>query len=432
MQRLQPIASSLLATILALGIAACGGEETGKKPAQPGAKTIRIAHWWGDAQDVWKEAIVEFEKTHPGIHVEQQVLSFNVHKDKVLAGSATSTDVGDLVLMEDWFAQELLDRDFLIDMKPMVDRDLKPEDIFPASLGTFTSNGALRAFPVALGSYPLFYNRDLFDAAGLAYPDSTWTYDSLLSAARKLTKDENGDGKPEQWGFLLDNGGGFDGFLWSNGGAVLTDDLKRSAFAEQRTVSALHAWVAYVRTYNVAPQNASILGGTSSGGTMRPFETGKFAMALLPAFITTYGKTSFKWDVALPPKGPAGRKCLRFAAAFGIPKSSKNPDAAWEFLRWVVKEMPARYADRMFFGLLPNSRRLANSKEYLEGEPRVHRSVLAEMIEKYSFSYWRTHWLEFRDQGFLPELDLMVNGEKSVEQGAADGDKRINEVLTAP
>lgn len=424
---LATIAVASLAIFFALGVAGCGGDE--QKPEPGGKVTIRISHWWGDAQDVWKEAIAEFEKSHPNIKVEQQVLSFNVHKDKVLAGSATSTDVGDLVLLEDWFAQELLERDFLVDLAPWYQRDLKPEEIFPLSLGTFTKDGALRAFPIALGSYPLYYNKKLFDAAGIGYPDSNWTYDTLLAAAKKMTRDDDGDGKPDQWGFLLDNGGGFDGFLWSNGGAVLTDDMKRSAFGEPRTVAALNQWVAHVRTHKVAPQNASILGGTSSGGTLRPFETGRFAMALLPAFLTTYGNTPFAWDIALPPKGAAGRKCLRFAAAFGVPRSSKNPEAAWEFLRWAVKEMPAKYAGSMFFGLVPNSRRLAASKEYLEGAPRTNRSALVAMIEKYSFVYWRTGWLEFRDQGFLPEIDLMVNGEKTVEQGAADGDARINEVL---
>ncbi len=83
----------------------------------------------------------------------------------------------------------------------------------------------------------------------------------------------------------------------------------------------------------------------------------------------------------------------------------------------------------MFFGLVPNSTRLASSEEYLQAEPKVDREVLVDLVENYSFAYWRTGWFEFRDQGFLPELDLMVAGDKTVEEGAADADRRINEVI---
>jgi multiple sugar transport system substrate-binding protein len=410
--------------------AGCGGEGDGNNARSDGRKVIRISHFWGTVQDVWDSAIVEFEKTHPDIKVEQQVLSFNVHVQKMLTATAAGADIGDLLLLEDWFAQEILNRDFFIDLQPMVKRDLGQDAYFPISLETYyDSTKALRAFPIALGSYPLFYNKDLFDKAGIAYPDSTWTYDTLLAVAQKLTKDTDGDGKPDQWGFLLDNSGGFDGVIYSLGGAVLTDDLKRSAFAEPRTIQALHYWVDLVQKYKVAPQNASVMGGSSSGGSLRPFETGRFGMAMLGSMLTPFAAAKFPWNITLPPKGPAGRKALRFAEAFGIPNSSKNPEAAWEFLRWIVEDMPAKYADRMFFGLVPNSQRLASSPEYLNGTPKVDRTVLMEMIEQYSFSYWRSGWQEFRDNGFLPELDRMVSGDVTVEEGAAEADRKINAVL---
>lgn len=404
----------------------CGGESDQESS---GKRRVVISHFWADVQDVWEQAIVEFEKSHPDIDIVQQAVSFDVHYKKVLTTAAAGADIGDLVLLEDWFAQELLERDFLVDLGPWIKRDLKSGDFFEVSLDTYTKGGATRAFPIALGSYPLFYNIDLFDAAGISYPDSTWTYDTLLEVAKKLTRDTDGDGRPDQWGFLLDNSGGFDGLLYSMGGGVLSEDLTRSAFAEPGTIRALNYWVDLVRLHKVAPPNASVMGGSSSGGSRRPFETGRFAMAMLQSAISTYRSVPFKWNIALPPSGPAGRKALRYGAAFGIPKTSENAEAAWEFIRWVVEEMPPEFADRMFYGQVPNSRRLASSPEYLNGEPKVDRQVVIDMIERYSFSHWRSRWLQFRDQGFLPELDLMVAGKKTVEQGAADASKRIDEVL---
>jgi multiple sugar transport system substrate-binding protein len=417
---------SICAFFLAIIVSSCGGDDDADAGDR---KRVVISHFWGDVQDVWQEAIDEFEKTHPDIDVEQEAVSFNVHHQKVLTSAAAGSDIGDLVLLEEWFAQELIERDQFVDLQSYVARDLDTSAIFAASLSNYRHGASLQAFPVALGSYPLFYNRDLFDSAKERYPDSTWTYDTLLAVAKRLTRDTDGDGRTDQYGFLLDNSGGFDGVIYSLGGAVLTDDMTKSAFGEPRTIAALKYWTDLVRVHKVAPPNASTMGGSSSGGSTRPFETGRFAMAMLQAAISTYRNVPFKWDIALPPSGPAGRKALRYGEAFGIPKSSKNPDAAWEFLRWMIEEMPAKYADRMFYGQVPNSRRLASAPEYMNGDPKVNRQVVIDMIDRYSFSYWRSRWLQFRDKGFMPEVDQMVLGEKTVEQGAADGDKRINEVL---
>lgn len=418
------LASVLVFIVVGSG---CAGDDG---TTSDGRTRIVISHFWGDVQGVWEEAITEFEKAHPGIDVEQQALSFNVHYQKVQTASAAGADIGDLVLLEDWFAQELMEREQFLDLQPMLARDIDTSQIFAIALDAYRHGSTLQAFPVALGSYPLFYNKTIFDAANEGYPDSSWTYDTLLAVAKRLTLDTNADGRTDQYGFLLDNSGGFDGALYSLGGAVLTDDGKRSAFGEPRTIEALRYWTDLVTTHKVAPPNASMLGGSSSGGSLRPFETGRFAMAMLQAALSTYRGVSFEWDIALPPSGPAGRKALRYGAAFGIPKGSRHADSAWAFLRWIVEEMPAKYADRMFYGQVPNSRRLAMSAEYLNGTPRVDRRVLIDMIDRYSFSYWRSRWLQFRDQGFLPQLDLMVLGEKSVEQAAADAHRRIDEVLS--
>lgn len=414
----------LMLLSFALLLPACGEEGSNDDDRQ----VVRIAHWWGDSRDLWEQVIAEFEKANPKIRVEQEVMSFNVLKDKVLTQSAAGEDVGDLIPLEDWFAQELVQRDYFVDIKPWLERDLKDAEYFPQSIETFRNGATIRAFPIALGTYPLFYNRDAFDSAGERYPDSAWTYDTLVAVAIRMTHDDNGDGRPDRWGFMLDNSGGFDGLIWSMGGRILTDDLRRGAMSEPATQRALQFWVDLVRRHHVAPEPASLMGGTSSGGALQDFMTGRFAMAILGSHQVGT-RAPFRWDIAYPPRGSSGRKSLRFAAAFGIPKSSRNAVAAWRFLTWIVREMPARYAARMFYGHVPNSRRLARSAEFLGSEPQIHREILVDMIERFSFSYWRTKWFQFRDQGFLPEVDQAVQGRKSVGEASEDADKRINEVL---
>lgn len=415
----------LLVTVLgALAGISCGSDQT----REDRRVVIRIAHWWGDSKELWDQVILEFERENPTVHIEQEVMSFNVLKDKVLTQSAAGESVGDLIPLEDWFAQELVQRDYFVDLKPWIDRDLNPEEYFQQSTETFRNGSTIRAFPIALGTYPLFYNRDIFDRAHESYPDSSWTFDSLVAVAMRLTHDVDGDGRNDQWGFMLDNSGGLDGTIWSRGGRILADDLNRGAMSEPATLSALQFWVDLVRKYRVAPVPASIMGGTSSGGALQDFMTGRFAMAILGSHQVT-SNAPFKWDITYPPAGSAGRKVLRFAAAFGIPVTSRHPEAAWRFVTWIIQKMPPRFAAGMFYGHVPNSRRLCSSREYLDSDPIIHRQVLIDLIDRFSFSYWRTKWFQFRDQGFLPEIDLAVQGEKSVQEAAIDADARINEVL---
>lgn len=408
----------------AVSAISCGGDET----SADDRVIIRLSHWWGDSRDLWDRVISDFEKANPSIHIEQEVMPFNILKDKILAQSAAGEYVSDLVPLEDWFAQELVKRDYFFDLRPWIERDLNSDEYFSQSIEPFRNKRAIRAFPIALGTYPLFYNRDIFDRAGEEYPDTTWTFDTLVAVASRLTVDANGDGRPEQWGFMLDNSGGLDGTIWSQGGRILTADLKHGAMSEPATVRALQFWVDLVLKYRVAPAPASIMGGTSSGGAIQDFMTGRFAMAILGSHQVG-SQAPFKWDITYPPKGSAGRKVLRFAAAFGIPRVSKHPEAAWKFIAWIVKHMSAQYSAQLFYGHIPNSRRLCSSRDFLECRPVIHRQILVDMINRFSFSYWRTKWFQFRDQGFLPEIDLAVQGDKSVLQAAVDGDAIINEVL---
>src|SRR5687768_17371408 len=86
--------STAIGLVCMLSFASCG--ESGDGDRSAGRKRVVISHFWGDVQDVWQQAIDDFEKAHPEIDVEQQALSFNVHYQKVQTASAAGSDIGDL------------------------------------------------------------------------------------------------------------------------------------------------------------------------------------------------------------------------------------------------------------------------------------------------------------------------------------------------
>ena len=88
------------------------------------------------------------------------------------------------------------------------------------------------AVPKDYDTIALWYNKTLFDEAGISYPDDTWTWADLKDAAKKLTKDDG-----SQYGFCagLHNQEGYYNFVYQNGGEIITDD-KKSGYDEDKTI----------------------------------------------------------------------------------------------------------------------------------------------------------------------------------------------------
>ena len=292
----------------------CGKKEEAKNN---GKVTIKLTSWFADDKPVWLAMIAEFEKTHPDIHVELEQVVYSMHVQKLLTSSAAKVPVADLIIIEDWFAQELLERDYFVDLNPYIKSEVDTSEIFMKSLEDYTnSKGELVAFPNFLISTVLFYNKDMFDEAGMIYPDSTWTYDDLLVAAKKLTKDIDSDGIVDRWGLQLSYSPFLDVLLYSFGGGVLDPSKRYSCLDKAESIKAIQYFIDLYRVHKVGPSPDPA--AMSNAGS---FQSGRYAMAILSDFKTKFKGLKFRWDMTYPPKGIAGRKSVRNSIGFGITKS---------------------------------------------------------------------------------------------------------------
>ncbi|MFZ1240354.1 MAG: extracellular solute-binding protein, partial [Anaerolineae bacterium] len=97
-------------------------------------------------------------------------------------------------------------------------------DFYPQALEGFRLDNQLWCIPQNISSLVVYYNRDLFDAAGLSYPAADWTWDDFLAAAKILTRDNTGDGQPEQYGAgMAPSLIRLAPFIWANGGDIVDD-----------------------------------------------------------------------------------------------------------------------------------------------------------------------------------------------------------------
>ena len=416
-----------LALVLAFSLLSCGG---GKK--QPdGGITLTVYHWLEKDRGLWEEKIIKpFEESHPGIHVVLQTAPYQLYVSKSLTSIASGSFLADVMFAEDWFGQELIRKKYARNLMPYVRRDLSLDDFntetFTEWRGVSQREDELYGFPACLGLTVLFYNKDLFDRAGLPYPDTTWTYDELVNAGKKLTIDANGDGIPEQWGLSFDvHYTGLETVIASFGGRILSADGRHAILTEPATLRALH----FIQDIFIKQRIAS--NTTSFVNPWDSFVGQRAAMILIGSLgsINLEG-SSIRWDLTYPPKGPEGQRgSRRFTMAFMIPNNSPHPDEAWEFLQWILTKSPVDQLNTQYMGMMPTYKPFTRSPAWLDAAPTHSRRLLVSLEDGYSFPLFTPAWQEWRDNNLTPELMQMILGKKSVEECAADAEKRINAIL---
>lgn len=317
---------AVVLVLLALSCAA-GAEKT----------HLTLAVWtW---QETFERLIDEFEALHPDIEVELIVTaSLNAYRDRIPAMYAgnVAPDVA-MVHSSDFVAWvgmfQSLDR--------FIERDgIALDEYFPFSIdawrwepGSYTvGHGPLYAMPLTYQTVNMYmYNIEAFDEAGLAYPDDTWTWDTELDAAARLTRDFDGDGTADQVGFS--GPGTIDDWwarIWQAGGQFIDLEYTESQVHTPEVMEALN-FVVNLRLSGVQ---------VDVGG----FVTGKAGLGIGGQWLVGTNRyhevADFPWGVALHPKHPVTgiRTIGARPDGIGIMAHTKHPDEAWELVKFLTSE----------------------------------------------------------------------------------------------
>jgi multiple sugar transport system substrate-binding protein len=257
----------VLGAILALLVGACGGATTTTAPsaaapsvaasAEPstasaapsdagytGPEATITYSIWGDPSEIKsQQAVVDaFHAMNPKITVKVTVSDWDTYWDKLQTGIAGG-DAPDVFAMDGPLFPDYQSRGVLLDLKPYIDKsgyDLG--QLADQAVGDFTTETGQFGLPRDLNVIALFYNKAMFDAAKVAYPDDTWDWAKLVTAAHSLTKDTNGDGKPDQWGFYTETSdmeNYWSSLVWQNGGEIISPDKKSTVLGTDQAVGGL-------------------------------------------------------------------------------------------------------------------------------------------------------------------------------------------------
>jgi multiple sugar transport system substrate-binding protein len=224
----------------------------------------------------------------------------------------------------------------LMDFMDYIDKDkdfkkLK-KDIFPASLlDLIAVDGGVYGIPAWQNPDVLYYNKNLFDEAGVSYPDETWDYERFVEECLKLTKTTNG--KITQFGTWGLNW--YWNYLWAYGADVLNEDGTRCLLDTPESIEAFEYMINLSKKHHVAPRPAE----RSQQTDYQAFMTGKVATFTSGRYMIPMLKDTkdFQWDVAVLPHGKNRETVNNVVYWLGL-KSSKNPDATWEYIKFLASE----------------------------------------------------------------------------------------------
>src|SRR5687768_6007039 len=182
---------------------------------------------WGSPQEgeVWQQIANAFEAEHPDIDVNVEVADWDGYWEKlrvqVAGGTPPDVFAMDAPLYPDWQS-----RGVLLNLQPYLDAEPTILDgIYPITLEAYKTPEGMFGLPRDFQTIVLFYNKDMFDAAGVAYPTADWTWDDFREAAKALTIDKDGDGTTDQWGAwseVYDMEPLWGPVVWSHGGEIVS------------------------------------------------------------------------------------------------------------------------------------------------------------------------------------------------------------------
>ena len=168
--------------------------------------TLRYFTWAGgtSAQHIREDFIEPFQELYPHITIEYEAVGFGEFFDKLLAYYAAG-QAPDLMHMSVGYVYDYADLGILLNLQPLVDRDLNTADFFMEPFKAMRypdmEAGDLYGIPFAFVMSTFYYNQSMFDQMGLTYPDETWTWEDVRDVGRKLVRDTDADGQPDRWGF---------------------------------------------------------------------------------------------------------------------------------------------------------------------------------------------------------------------------------------
>lgn len=427
-----------LATAPAL-LAACGTSVPAVAPAQTAPPTrLRLGLQMTPQELATFRPAVERLAAEQGWALAIEETPQAAFTERINAQIAGGT-LPDVQHVQGLFAQQFIRQGAFLDLSSYLDSAAR-EEFYPAPLGQFVYGDKLWGLPFSAAPDVVFFNTAMFDAAGVRYPDDSWTFERMREAAGTLTRDEAGrapgtagfdPAKIVQWGWGVTPASIWSRFLIQplGGETCANEDCSVLRFSDPATLEALQWWADMAQQDHSAPYDP--YGGSQTGVPGEPFVAGKAAMSSNGFFavgqLNTQG--SLPYDIAQPLLGRDKRRTTALSVqGFVVAATSTQPEAAFRLIQELTAgPLMAETWARPGHGV-PARRAFAETILDPARPPKNQRAILqaleyAEPLKPNTASAFEAFG---KTSGLFTQ---MMRGELPVPEAAAQIERLANEAL---
>jgi len=364
------------------------------------------------------EALVkQFNDAHPDIQVDMSISPWDSLMQNLLTQLSTGQGP-DIMGIDPINLPNYAQSGYVSDISDVFasGSEMDPKNFPPAYIDLLKYNGKFYGAPMTFATLMMYYNKDLFTAAGLDpnKPPTDWA--TWIDDIKKLTDPSKG-----QYGLAIaehDTVPNWPLFIWGNGGDIIRDG--KSALADPKTVEALQTWGDLVTKNQISPF------GLSGADADKLFQTGKAAMEITgPWQVQGYIDTKLNFDVTPPPAGPAGPVTAATADVLMINSASQHQAEAREFIKfWDSQASQAFYSNTVHF---PPAR--------TDIQSMLNNDWSAKFAAAASYSRFYLGGLTIGSQIdtsiVVPMVQSITQGQSSAQDAATSADQQITQLLEA-
>ena len=362
-----------------------------------------------------------FMKDHPDIEVRIQVIPSEGYNERVFTsiGGGNAPDIfnsGDVVI------PSIVQRHVAKDLNQLIQQDdYDLSDFYPEVVQGLTLQDQLVGLTDNWDTQVMYFNRDLFEQAGVAEPTADWTWDDAVSAAQQIT---SGSGGSKTWGLLYETWfAPLHDQVYSFGGEVFSQDGTSCELDQPESIAALQS-IADIMEAGYAPQ-AQVY-EQEGQDPFSLFASGHAGMWIGSGRWSAFdlqGVEDLNWAIAPRPNGPdTPRSNFFHLAMYAITSESNDPDSSWEFLKYMVSPEGIRAAFESMQGI--------PSRLSLAEDPSIADTPIVE--EHDAFQPFIDSLPTARPAPFLSNFfeidDAIANGLDPVWRGEADVQSTVTEV----
>ncbi len=348
-----------------------------------------------------------------------------VQKITALIAAGSPPDIGRVGAA---FVPQFVSKGQLADLKPYVDAELNMEEYYESAFKECEKDGQIFGVPVGIYTMVMYYNKQMFDEAGLEYPSSDWnnpwTFEQYKEAAMKLT---SGEGANKKYGILAQNHPERSAAsVFSMGGDFFDESRENPTFASQPVIDTYQMVQDMINVDKSSPTPAQ----TKTMPVDQMFLSGKLAMFadgswMLPAFAD---KQDFEFGIAPVPKGTSSTT-VSFIDQYVVFEDSPNKELAWKAVKsFIQADAEKIMVDNNLGGIPVYKPTVEAEKENLfKMLSPEDKEVLFQSVEHSRSLPFTPNWSEQMDAA-MKTIDLVTLGKMTADEGMKKVDESIKAI----